>query len=346
MKHNTLSLRFDETSVSVIDQTLLPHQEIWVDVTDPKACVEAIQSLRVRGAPLIGVVASLCLGIFCRNNSATDDRLFWWHQLIESRPTAVNLMHLMNILKPMIVEQKKGDEIFLQAVKFFSEDQAKCDEMASVGLEIIKGQLQLGLDSQKEVRLLTHCNTGALATAGEGTALAVIKKVAKVYSKTLVYVDETRPLLQGARLTAWELKLSKVKHKLICDNMAGFLMLQNKVDAVLVGADRITAQGDSANKIGTYSLAVLCHHHKIPFYIVAPTTTIDSSLSSGSEIPIEERNPEEVRKTWADPTTEVYNPAFDWVPHELITGWITEDGYFENKDIEQGAFQKYFKTVK
>ena len=351
-------MRFDESTLEILDQTLLPFKESWIDVTDPKNCVDAIKALKVRGAPLIGVTASLSFGLFCKQESSQGQRIIWWTKLIESRPTAVNLMHLMNQLKPLVEMQSTGEQIYQQAVQFFLEDQKKCEQMANIGLKVLTSKLNLkganrddktddALDyrtSDQQISLLTHCNTGALATAGEGTALAVIKKISEVYPKTLTYVDETRPLLQGARLTAWELNLKGAKHKLICDNMAGFLMLQKKVDAVFVGADRITSNGDSANKIGTYSLAVLCHHHKIPFYIVAPTTTIDSSLKSGGEIPIEERSASEVHMSWASPTTEVYNPAFDWVPNQLITGWITEEGYYEQQDLIQGAFTKYLRT--
>jgi methylthioribose-1-phosphate isomerase len=348
----TISLKFNESKIEIIDQTLLPFTEQWIDITDPKDAVLAIKNLKVRGAPLIGVVASLCFGIFCRKENNKQQRLFWWEQLITSRPTAVNLVHFMNEIKPLVDSETSGELIFKKAYSFFKSDQSMCDKMASIGAEVLIQKLGLVELPNKQFSLLTHCNTGGLATAGQGTALSVIKNMGLKFSQMMTYVDETRPLLQGARLTTWELGHTKQKYKLICDNMAGFLMMQKKVDAVLVGADRITSTGDSANKIGTYSLAVLCHYHKIPFYIVAPTTTIDSLLKFGSEIPIEERSPNEVRGfasskeslQWALEEVEVYNPSFDWVPSSLITGWITEDGYYEKEDLAQGSFAKYQKA--
>lgn len=183
-----------------------------------------------------------------------------------------------------------------------------------------------------------------MATAGSGTALGVIKKLAKKNPEIHIFVDETRPLLQGARLTTWELSKAHVKFSLICDSMAGFLMQQKKVDVVVVGADRITKNGDSANKIGTYTLAVLCHYHKIPFYIVAPLTTWDKDLTSGDQIPIEFREREEVlglthpehKISWAYPHSKVFNPAFDWVPSDLIQGWVTDRGVFTQEDVKRG----------
>lgn len=399
--YQTLSLRFNNDEIQILDQTLLPFQEEWIDIMDPELAVKAIQELKVRGAPLIGVVASLCFGIYCRKEKNKESRLLWWDQLLNSRPTAVNLIHHMKEFKPYILTEATGDLIFQKALEFFTNDQKMCDQMANHGFKVISKRLGLNEVPTKNFSVLTHCNTGALATAGEGTALAVIKKLNRNYKNMMIYVDETRPLLQGARLTTWELtqfkkeveskkryeagvstlseQIESVQHtdinpkfELICDNMAAFLMLQKKVDAVVIGADRITSQGDTANKIGSYGLAVLCHYHKIPFYIVAPTTTIDSSLQFGSEIPIEQRDASEVRGVklsvknndhltssdedqsnkkfdkqsikWALDDVEVYNPAFDWVPADLITGWITEEGFFEKEDIDQGCFKKYKKA--
>lgn len=333
----SLALRFSETKVEILDQTLLPHQERWVDVTDPLEMEKAIISLKVRGAPLIGVAASLCLGVFCLSEQNKEQRNLWANALLSSRPTAVNLIHHMNELIQMIQKNESGTAIFNQAIRFFDFDQKNCDLISDFGFEEMKAFSNI----------LTHCNTGGLATAGVGTALGVIKKLAQNNKETFVYVDETRPLLQGGRLTTWELIQAKVKFKLICDNMAGFLMKQGKVDAVVVGADRITSNGDSANKIGSYSLAVLCHFHKIPFYIAAPMTTVDSSLISGEEIPIEQRNPKEVmgfvsplnEVIWAPLTAQVYNPAFDWVPSHLITAWITDRAVYKLKDVELGCFK-------
>ncbi len=351
-KEQTISIKFNESQLEIIDQTQLPSNEVWIDITKPKDAVQAIKCLKVRGAPLIGVTAALSFGLFCKLESDKSKRLYWWNQLIESRPTAVNLVHLMNQLRPFVAGNQAGDLIFDKAYAFYLEDRKKCQDISLIGLKVLCDQLEMNNSGDKKISLLTHCNTGALATAGVGTALGVIKKFSDEFPDTMTYVDETRPLLQGARLTTWELALGKYKHKLICDNMAGFLMMQKKVDAILVGADRIASNGDSANKIGTYSLAVLAKYHNIPFYIVAPTTTVDSSVGSGLEIPIELRKPEEVQgfvstnysRLWANSSTEVYNPAFDWAPADLITGWITEQSYFNLEDVKGGIFKKYQKS--
>ncbi len=347
-KYETLSLKFSDSKIEILDQTRLPFENHWIDITEPNLCVSAIKELKVRGAPLIGVVAAINLGIFCLHTENKKLRLHWLNELITSRPTAVNLIHLLTEMKSMIESDFISSDIFKKSVDFFHQDQAMCEKISLVGAKRLKLDF-LDLKTSKIFSILTHCNTGALATAGVGTALGVIKKVNEDLALK-VYVDETRPLLQGARLTAWELEKENINFELICDNMAGFLMLQNKVDAVIVGADRITAHGDVANKIGTYTLAVLCHHHKIPFYVAAPTTTIDSAIDFGSDIPIEQRSASEVRgfealnAFWAKDSFKVYNPSFDWVPSKLITGWITEDKCYDQKDIESGLFKKYQKA--
>ncbi len=348
--HETSSLRFNRSKVEILDQTLLPHEAHWVDITSPNEAVLAIQSLKVRGAPLIGVTAAVCLGIFCLQNSDQKIRLHWLHQLISSRPTAVNLVHFLTEMKTLIVGNTSAEEVFQMSVRFFKEDQSMCQKISEVGL---KEFLQKFKKDKPKISVLTHCNTGGLATAGVGTALGVIKNLIKDFDLH-VFVDETRPLLQGARLTAWELEREKINFDLICDNMAGFLMLQKKVDAVIVGADRITANGDVANKIGTYSLAVLCQYHNIPFYVAAPSTTFDSAIESGFQIPIEQRNPDEVRGYnnqslnqkvfWAKDTFNVYNPSFDWVPASLISGWITEHKCYKHEDVKKGDFKNFKKA--
>ncbi|MEK6554298.1 MAG: S-methyl-5-thioribose-1-phosphate isomerase, partial [Bdellovibrionota bacterium] len=189
-------------------------------------------------------------------------------------------------------------------------------------------------------QILTHCNTGALATAGWGTALGAIRKAHEQGKKIHVYVDETRPLLQGGRLTAWELAKLGIPHTLICDNMAGMLMAQGRVSKVFVGSDRIARNGDFANKIGTYSVAVLAQYHKVPFYVAAPFTTVDALTASGKDIPIEERNPKEVRGEMSPQDAPVYNPAFDVTPAELVTGWVLDNGVFNKDQITSGEFLK------
>ncbi|MBY0316143.1 MAG: S-methyl-5-thioribose-1-phosphate isomerase, partial [Bdellovibrionales bacterium] len=219
----------------------------------------------------------------------------------------------------------------------FAEDVQLCQEMAKVAAEKI----------QPGDRILTHCNTGALATAGRGTALGAITLAHQQDKKIHVYVDETRPLLQGGRLTSWELAKAKVPYTLICDNMAGALMSMGKVDKIFVGTDRIAANGDFANKVGTYSLAVLAKYHNISMYVVAPSTTVDVRCPSGKEIPIEERKASEVRGVeghfgavqWAQESTPVFNPAFDVTPVDLITGMIIDDKYYSQKDLKDGALR-------
>ena len=213
----------------------------------------------------------------------------------------------------------------------FDEDVKLCELMAKNGNKVI----------EHNDRILTHCNTGGLATVGEGTALAVIKEAHREGKEIKVFVDETRPLLQGGRLTTWELTKEGVPYQLICDNMAAHLMAQGAVDKVIVGSDRIAINGDFANKIGTYSLAVLCHFHNVPFYVAAPYTTVDQECETGKDIPIEQRDPGEVRgqniveKGWAPLESDVYNPAFDVTPAHLVTGWILDTGLYNQQDVKQ-----------
>lgn len=341
MSFETLSVKFNENQVLIIDQTLLPHVEEWVDISHPKMAIAAIKDLKVRGAPLIGIAAALSLGIYARTHSQTDQNelLKWAQALRDSRPTAVNLIHYMNEMISGLAEGIPAKDLYHMAVQFFKEDVAHCLNIAKYGAELLKNKKQI----------LTHCNTGSLATAGVGTALGVIKQWAKSSTSPYhIYVDETRPLLQGGRLTAWELQKENLNYQIICDNMAGFLMQKKKVEAVIVGADRIAANGDTANKIGTYSLAVLCHYHQIPFYIAAPMTTVDPQIKTGFDIPIELRSEKEVKGfvsstkefLWAEEQAKAYNPAFDWVPSSLISGWVTDKGVFTKKDIQAGCFSK------
>lgn len=351
MRGSNLALRFSNKKIEIIDQTLLPNNEEWIDITIPKSAVIATEDLKVRGAPLIGVTASLVIGIYCLEVSEKSKRLFWLDQLLNSRPTAVNLIHHLNDLKKMIETDATGHEVFSRAFEFYEQDQLMCKKISEVGSKTILSKISAD-KLESSFGILTHCNTGSLATAGTGTALAVIKQISSTHKNMMVYVDETRPLLQGARLTAYELHKKKCKFKLICDNAAGFVMSQKKVDAIIVGADRIASSGDTANKIGTYSLAVLAKYHNIPFFIAAPSTTIDSSLKSGHEIPIEERNKDEVlgyrSKTglikWGMDEFEVYNPAFDWVPAELITGIITEETCYTSDDFSSGVLSRFQKS--
>lgn len=312
----TQSLRLKDGELFIIDQTLLPHEQRWIDVTQPMDMNEAIKSLRVRGAPLIGVAASLCLGLYANQCKSEDDFRQKALMLREARPTAVNLM---SNIDSILALKFNPEDIRRKANEIYTADVSLCEAIAHHGASLINNGDQL----------LTHCNTGGLATAGVGTAFGIILKAHQQNKSIHVYVDETRPLLQGGRLTAWEMNRNEIPHTLICDNMAGHLMSIGKIDKVIVGADRIALNGDFANKVGTYSLAVLCNYHKVPFYVAAPKTTLDRSCLSGESIPIEERRAEEVRGfqklQWSPKESQVYNPAFDVTPAELVSAWIFED---------------------
>lgn len=318
--------------IRMIDQTRLPSELVYIETRSVDAVHEAIRMLRVRGAPAIGVAAAM--GVLC----AIHDRTFASgtelaaevalvaRYLAGTRPTAVNLFKALDRMKAAADAEQHlppdilKESIARQAVAIFEEDRLMCRRIGEHGAALLK-------DGQT---ILTHCNAGSLATSEYGTALAPLY-LAKEQGKTIrVYSDETRPLLQGSRLTAWELSRAGIEVTVICDNTAAQVMKEGKINAVLVGADRIAANGDTANKIGTYGVAVLAHAHNIPFYVLAPSSTFDMSLASGNEIPIEERSPEEVvcgfGKRTAPDGVKVYSPAFDVTPARLITAIISENG--------------------
>lgn len=312
---SSVGLKLENDQLLVLDQTRLPREEIWLESRSPADMVAMIKRLAVRGAPLIGVAAAAALARFLEKGASEQEFREAAASLRAARPTAVNLMAAIDrLLLAYQHAEGKAAPVVKEAEKIFSDDVALCEAMAERGASLI----------QEGDHVLTHCNAGALATAGIGTALGVILRAHQQGKKFHVFVDETRPLLQGARLTAWELRKFGVPHTLICDNMAGFLMARKKVHRIFVGADRIAANGDVANKIGTYSLAVLAKHHQVPFYVVAPRTTFDPLCPSGKEIPIEERAGEEVFAHSA--TDKAWNPAFDVTPRNLITGIIFDDG--------------------
>lgn len=324
---DSMGLKFRDGKLTILDQQKLPHEEIWLESHTPDDMIGFIKALKVRGAPLIGVAAALALANWARaefgskaflrddNESSSNQRtkfLLAAQNLRESRPTAVNLMAAIDrLLDTAEKSDFSTDKILSKAIEIFDEDVKLCEEMASEGAKYVE-------DGNN---ILTHCNSGGLATVGRGTALGVITKAAET-KKIHVWVDETRPLLQGARLTAWELGKLKIPHTLICDNMAATLMAQGKVDKIFVGADRIARNGDFANKIGTYSLAVLAKHHGIPFYVVAPKTTVDLNCSSGTQIPVEEREASEVRGMSGPKESLVFNPAFDVTPSSLVSAYV------------------------
>jgi len=325
---NLETICFKNNRLSILDQTLLPAREEYLTLENLDQVFEAIKSLRVRGAPAIGIVAAYGLVVHALNLKRAGQLNFEGltkagEKLKQARPTAVNLTwavdRMLNKIKGLTDPEVGFSLLKEEAIVIHQEDKQTCEKIGLHGSELIK----------QKANILTHCNTGFLATGGIGTALGVVYKAAEQNKQIHVFVDETRPVGQGARLTYWELQKAHVPATLITDNMAGFLMKQGKVDIVITGADRIALNGDSANKIGTYALAVLAKHHKIPFYIAAPISTFDFSLDSGDQIPIEQRPKEEILNCWnlhANDSVNVYNPAFDVTPANLISGIITEYG--------------------
>ena len=318
--------------IHLIDQTLLPNEFKQIYCDDVESVWEAIKSLRVRGAPAIGIAGALgaVLGIW--KSKATNYPDFAAElkkvtdYLATSRPTAVNLFWALKRIeqtaekhKDLEIEQLKG-VLLDEAQNIIEEDRARCRAIGQHGLNLLRNG-----DT-----ILTHCNAGGLATSDYGTALAVMFSAHESGKNISVYADETRPLLQGARLTAWELMQAGIDVTLICDNMAAQVMKEGKIQCVIVGADRIAANGDTANKIGTYNVAILAKVHDIPFYVAAPTSTLDFSLKTGDLIPIEQRAAEEVTEGFGSRTApegvKVYSPAFDVTPAHLITAIITEKG--------------------
>lgn len=319
-------------AVRLLDQTLLPHRTKYLTIRDERAMWEAIKKLRVRGAPAIGVAAAygLLVGVTRRKpkTAAASRRLTTEvsSYLATSRPTAVNLFWALRRCEKAVESLPPGAGVkeilatlLAEAKAIHEEDERTCALIGRHGAPLLA----------KVKGVVTHCNTGALATAGIGTALAVILTAAKK-RKFVVYADETRPLLQGARLTVWELKQEGIETRLICDNMAGTVMLRGLAQAVIVGADRIAANGDAANKIGTMPLAIVANHFGVPFYVAAPLSTFDPAITSGAQIPIEERGSEEITRfggtSVAPRGTEVFAPAFDVTPARLIAGIVTEKG--------------------
>ena len=316
--------------VKIIDQTKLPAPTVFVELSDYGEVVTAIREMRIRGAPAIGVAAGygIALGAQSINAESKDKFIGQLDQILQTfaaaRPTAVNLFHTIDRMKKVATttDDTPGikQALIEEAKRIHTEEEAATERLSQLGAELI----------EENFTILTHCNAGSLATAGYGTALGIIKAAREQGKQIDVIATETRPLLQGARLTVWELMQENIPATLITDSMAGHFMSRGKVDCVIVGADRIAANGDTANKIGTYTLAVLAAENGIPFYIAAPTSTIDPSLNSGEEIPIEERNPEEVTNigglSLAAKGVTAANPAFDVTPHRYITAIITEKG--------------------
>jgi len=337
------TILWENNALRLIDQTRLPEEYIQIDCKDIPTVAEAIKSLRVRGAPAIGVSAAYGV-VIAAQEAIAGKKDFDTHiknsiqTLAQTRPTAVNLFWALEIMEKVLTHtqgktpEERREVLLDKANEIFEEDKRVCRKIGTNGATLLN----------QEATILTHCNAGGLATADYGTALAVVYAAVEAGKNVAVYADETRPLLQGSRLTAWELHQSGVDVTVICDNMAATVLRQKNIDCIVVGSDRIAANGDVANKIGTYGLAILAREHNVPFYVAAPLSTIDMSLSSGDAIPIEERNPEEVshgmgRQT-APKGVKVYNPAFDVTPNHLVSAIITEQG------VAKGNYQETFKT--
>ncbi|MCX5708865.1 MAG: S-methyl-5-thioribose-1-phosphate isomerase [Candidatus Omnitrophica bacterium] len=327
------TIDWKENSIKIIDQTLLPGKLEYLSIRDLKTLWSAIRQLKVRGAPVLGAAAGLGVYLGIKDSGAADFRYFFQEleQVIRylgsARPTARNLFWGLERMKNAARENKSRTIkalkkiLFTEALKIIEEDRFACRKIGFYGAKLLKNG----------DNVLTVCNAGILATIDYGTALGVVYRAKHDGKKIKVFACETRPLLQGARLTTWELKRNGVDVTLLCDNMAAVLMNQGKIDKVITGADRIVCNGDAANKIGSYSLAILCKHHKIPFYIAAPFSTFDLNLKTGKEIIIEERRSSEVtdlffKKPVAPKGIKVFNPAFDVTPHEFINAIITERG--------------------
>ena len=339
------AMKYDETGcLKLLDQRALPGKELWLDVRDIETAARAIEDMVVRGAPAIGCAAAWGLAVDTWQHSKSYTFKTWSQyqptfqasveRLARTRPTAVNLFYALAAMKKIadtfaadLTMDQVTDQLVHQAKVLEIDDVRTCRAIGSHGADMFKGR--------GAINVLTHCNTGSLATAGYGTALGIVRALHERSQIKSVFVDETRPYLQGSRLTAFELSQEKIPYKLITDNMAAYAMQHGWVDLVVVGADRIASNGDTANKIGTYGLAVLCKHHNVPFVVAAPKATIDTKMPHGRDIPVEQRHPREVKEVHgiliAPHDAEVWNPSFDVTPNDLITAIVTEDGVFKGK---------------
>lgn len=335
-------LRVSRGLIEILDQQLIPAKEEWLRVESPEQLITFIKALKVRGAPMIALSAAVTLAGYSERlfsgPGAENDKITQIQDaanlLKNARPTAVNLSRAMNDMMQVPVQDWKNGALWERALEICDEDACLCNKIALHGLTRLP----------TSGRCLTICNTGRIATGGLGTALGIFYKAHELGLPIEVFACETRPLLQGGRLTAWELKKFGIPCTLLVDSAAGSLMQSGKVDAVFIGADRIARNGDTANKIGSYSLAILARYHNIPFYVVAPYTTVDKSCKDGCEIEIEQRHIDEVRGVhgsfgsvfWAPENTPAYNPAFDVTPSSLITGIVLDTGYFDEVAIKAG----------
>ncbi len=330
---NTVPLLYSKEHIKIVDQRKLPLELKYVYCRNEKDVFSAIKNMKIRGAPAIGIAAAFGLYLGIKNFNSSDKNNFIKRlenvicYLSGARPTAVNLSWALKEIKNEVLNNcnlsvdKLKNMIYKKAAQIMHDDQNRCQRMAILGARLIK----------EGDACLTICNAGGMATSGYGTALGVFFKAKEYRRRFKVFACETRPLLQGARITAWELKQKRIKTTLICDSMAATLMKKGTIKKIFVGADRVTMSGDFANKIGTYSLAALAEFHRIPFYVVAPLSTFDKNLNSGKDIPIEFRSKEEVAKLYfkkpvAPHGIDVFNPAFDVTDAKLVTAFITEKG--------------------
>lgn len=328
-------IRWNSGRVVILDQTQLPHTEQFLSSENYRDVCEWISSLRIRGAPAIGIAAAYAAALAAfefRSKNEIDNRLDQaLKEIQETRPTAVNLKNALARLRKLNLTGNIGEIFLNESNKILNEEIEACRKIGQFGLELVP----------EKATILTHCHTGGLATGGYGTALGIIRAAHEAGKEVLVIVDETRPLLQGARLTAYELQKLGIEFKLIVDGASGIAMKKFSVDLVVVGADRIAANGDTANKIGTYNLSVLCRENKIPFYVAAPSSSFDLTAKSGDDIPIEERSPDEVThfmdRRSAPENISVYAPAFDVSPAGNITAFVTERGIIRRPFVENIA---------
>ncbi len=308
----------DKDVVRMLDQRRLPAEEVWLELSSADDVTRAIQNLTVRGAPAIGIAAAYALALEARRGAGPAQLRRVADRLVKARPTAVNLAWAVRRMSAKI--DAGADEMLAESHAIRDEDEAACRRIGALGAPLLPPR----------ARILTHCNAGALATAGYGTALGVVRGAIEAGNQVSVFADETRPFLQGARLTAWELKRDGIPVTLLTDGMAAWLMARGEIACVVVGADRIAANGDVANKIGTYGLAVLASHHALPFYVAAPWSTVDLATPTGGAIPIEERTADEVvtlaGQRIAPEGVPARYPAFDVTPADLVTAIITERG--------------------
>src|SRR5687767_1063612 len=342
------TIDWQDDAIVMVDQRKLPGQELYIRCRSAQEVARAIRTMVIRGAPAIGVAAAMGLALGMRNSSAKGTRQFAvdfqkiCDMMASTRPTAVNLFWAIDRMKAVFAEAAQAGQspeeiaarLEREARAIHDEDVASCRAMGAFGAAVVPDG----------ARVLTHCNAGALATAGYGTALGVIRGAVEAGKRVAVFADETRPFLQGARLTAWELVREGIETTVITDSMSGSMMRDEQIDLVVVGADRIAANGDIANKIGTYTVAVLAKEHGIPFYVAAPWSSIDLSTADGSLIPIEERDAKEVThmgsNRLAAAGASVRNPAFDITPHRYITAIVTDRGVFHppfNKTLHDGG---------